>query len=129
MKSEWINGSDSMATNYVSGSGAWEGNTQVCANASRLYDVAVSPLAGMAANAFIWIFDAAAGSTASVAPKLVLKVLNGANATFSFPGGIPFSNGIYMALSSAAPTDNTTTATDPGDNKVIITFGYRQVGH
>lgn len=119
-----IMGADQSVTN-LSGSN-WIGSVQASANRSRLYKVSFSPLDGMAVDVYAWIFDLAAGSSGSAAPVAVRYIPAGVADTWDFgPDGSLFQNGIYIALSTVAPTDGTTTVTTSGSNKLIIKADIR----
>jgi hypothetical protein len=119
-----IMGADQSATN-VSGNN-WVDVKQVTAYAAQLHKLTISPLAGMAADVYVWIFDLAAGAASSAAPIIVRYVPAGLADSWDFgQSGAIFRNGIYLALSTVAPTDATTTATASGNNKVILKADFR----
>lgn len=121
-----IGGADRSLTN-VSGNN-YVATLQVAAARSRLFKLTFSPLAGMAADVYAWIHDVAAGTTASAAPVAVRLIPNGQADTWDFSAdGSLFANGIFISLSTAAPTDATTTtaATGSGSNKLIVKADYR----
>jgi hypothetical protein len=114
-----VMGADKSVTNRSGNN--YLATVQATAERSRLYKVSFSPLAGMAADVYAWIFDLAAGSASSAAPVGVRYVPTGYADTWDFgPDGSIFLNGIYVALSTVAPTDATTTVTTSGSNKLII---------
>lgn len=101
---------------------------QVLAAPGRLYKLSVSVLAG-AVDVYAWIYDLAAGATTSAAPVAVWYNPAGVSSSWEFgPDGGVFQNGIYVVLSTAAPTDATTTpaATLAGNNKVILKADARR---
>ena len=105
--------------NYVS-------TVQVSTKQSRLYKVTFSPLAGMAADVYVWVFNTAAGSASSANPDCVRYIPFGASDTWDLgEGGKLFTAGIYIALSTVPPTLATTTVTDSGINKLIISADIR----
>ena len=117
-------GSDQSATNLSGGN--YAATLQVTTKRSRLYKLTLSPLSGMAAAVFAWIFDTASGSGSSAGPVAVLPLAIGAGGVLDFPDGAEFTSGIYVALSTVAPTDGTTTVTTSGANKMIIKADFRQ---
>lgn len=120
-----IMGGDESVTN-VSGSN-YLATLQVTTKRSRLYKVTFSPLSGMAAAVFAWVFNTAAGSGASAGPVAVFPLAIGAGGIWEFSAdGSLFTQGIYIALSTVAPTDATTTVTTSGSNKMIIKADFRQ---
>ena len=101
-------------------------NLQVTTARSRLYKLTFSPLAGMAADVYVWIFDNATGVL--VAPVAVRLVPAGVADTWDFgPDGSLFQSGILVRAASAAPTDATTDATGigAGSNKIIMKADIR----
>lgn len=117
-------GADASATN-ISGTD-YIATVQASAARSRLYKVSFGPLAGMAADVYAWIFDLAAGAGSSAAPKMVRYIPAGYADTWDFgPDGSLFQNGIYIALSTVAPTDASTTVTTAGSNKLIVKADIR----
>ena len=119
-----IMGADSSATSKSGNN--WLDVLQVSSLPAKLHKLTVSPLAGMAADVYVWIFDLAAGSGASAAPVIVRFVPAGLADSWDFgPDGSIFRAGIYLALSSVAPTDATTTTSASGNNKVILKADYR----
>lgn len=119
-----IMGADQSVTN-VSGNN-FVATLQASTTRSRLYKLNLAPLAGMAADAFAWIFDTASGSASSAAPVAVVYVPAGVSNTWDAgEGGALFKNGIYISLSTVSPTDATTTVTGSGSNKVIIKADLR----
>lgn len=93
---------------------------------SRLYKLSISPLAG-ATDLFVWVFDTAGGSVfTSIAPVAVRFVPAGYADTWDFNSdGSLFQHGIYVALSTVAPTDATTLVTSPSANTVIVKADIR----
>lgn len=98
---------------------------QVSTQRSRLYKLTFSPLAGMAATVFAWVFDLAAGDADSVAPVAVIPMAAAAGGVLDIPDGAEFTNGIFVSLSTVRPTDATTKVTASGANKMIIKADYR----
>lgn len=104
-------------------------SVQLSDRATKLHKITFSPLAGMAADLYAWIYDLAAGTTASADPALVRFIPAGLADTWDFgPDGSPFLNGVYVVLSTARPTDATTTpaATLAGNNKLLIKADLRK---
>lgn len=119
-----VMGADYSATN-VSGND-YASTLQASTDRSRLYKVSFGPLAGMSADVYAWIFDTAAGDSSSAAPVMVRYIPAGVADTWDFgPDGSLFRNGIFIALSTVAPTNAATTVTDAGSNKVIIKADIR----
>ena len=119
-----IMGADQTAIN-ISGSN-YISSLQASTRRSRLYKLSISPLAGMAADVYVWIFDLAAGGASSAAPVAVRYVGSGVADTWDFNSdGSLFHNGIFIATSTVLPTNATTTVTDSGSNKVIIKADIR----
>lgn len=119
-----IMGADQSVTN-VSGNN-YTATKQVAAQRVFLHKLTFSPLAGMAADVYAWIFDLAAGGASSAAPVAVRLIPAGLADTWDFgSGGALFQNGIYVAFSTVAPTDATTTVTDSGANKLILKADIR----
>ena len=123
-----IAGADSVATN--SDGSNYAGTLQASEARCFLHKVSFSPLSGMAADVYAWIYDAAAGATSDADPVAVRWIAAGVADTWDpGAGGSLFVNGIYVVLSTAAPTDATTTpaATLSGADKVILRAEYRKV--
>jgi hypothetical protein len=102
---------------------------QISAVPAKLHKLTLSPLSGMAVDVYAWIYDLAAGTTASADPDIVRLIPAGLADTWDFgPDGSPFLNGIYVVLSTVRPTDATTTpaATLAGNNKVLIKADIRK---
>jgi len=118
-------GADQTATNKSGNN--WVAVMQATSTRSRLYKLSISPLAGMAADVYVWIFNVAAGAAAtSAAPVCVRLVSAGVCDSWDFgPDGSLFENGIFVALSTVLPTDATTTVTGSGNNKVILKADLR----
>jgi len=114
-----ILGADTGVTNQTGNN--YGATLQATAARSRLYQVTCSPLAGMDADLYLWVFNTASGSAASAAPVAVRPLAQGKGDTWEFGAdGALFTAGIYFALGTAAPTDATTTVTSAGNNKCII---------
>jgi hypothetical protein len=80
------------------------------------------------ADCYLWLFDLAAGVSASAAPREVILCPGGVCTTLDLTSGLPYVNGIYAALSTIKPTDATTQwggANDAGNNAAILDIGYR----
>lgn len=123
-----IGGADTYATNKSGNN--YVDSLQVTAAKAQLHLVSFSPLAGMAADVYAWIYDLAAGTTSSAAPVAVRFIPAGLADGVVYNGaGDVYVNGIYIVLSSVAPTDGTTTpaATLSGNNKVLIKCSYRNI--
>lgn len=119
-----ISGADVSVTN-VSGNN-YISTLQATTAPSLLYKISISPLSGMAADVYVWVFNTAAGSASSAAPVGVRLVAAGVADTWDFASdGSLFTAGIYFAVSTVAPTDTTTTVTDAGSNKVILKADVR----
>jgi len=118
-----IMGAD-QAVDNVSGND-YVSTLQVAQQRSRVFKMTFSPLAGMAADVYVWIFDSATAATTK--PKVVRYVPAGVADTWDpGAGGALFTNGIYVALSTVPPTDGTTVVTGPGNNKIIVRADVRQ---
>lgn len=89
---------------------------------SKLHKVVVSNLT---TDAYLWVFDLAAGSGASAAPRMVCLCPGGVCTTLDLTDGTPFYNGIFLALSTTQPTDATTAPTLSANNAGIIDASYR----
>lgn len=99
---------------------------QVLAAPGRLYKLSLSVLAG-AVDVYAWVYDLAAGTTASAAPVAVWFNPAGVSSSWDFgPDGGVFQNGIYVVLSTVAPTDATTAPTLTGNNKNILKADVRK---
>jgi hypothetical protein len=121
-----IAGADQSITNLNTAKTHWQDTLQVAAKASRLFKASFSPLAG-AVDIWVWVFDLAAGSASSAAPVAVRLVPAGYADTWDFgPDGSLFTNGIYLALSTTAPTDPTTTPAAAGNDKLLVKVDFRQ---
>lgn len=119
-----IMGADQSVTNKSGNN--YIATAQASASRSRLYKITFSPLAGMTADVYAWIFDTASGSASSAAPVAVRLIPAGLGDTWDFgPDGSLFLNGIYISLSTVAPTDATTTVTASGSNKMLVKADIR----
>jgi hypothetical protein len=119
-----IMGADQSITN-VSGNN-YVATLQVATQRTRLYKLTFSPLSGMAAAVYAWVFNTASGSGSSAAPVAVVPIAIGAIAILEFSADASlFTSGVYVALSTVLPTDATTTVTTSGSNKMIIKADYR----
>lgn len=115
-----VTGTNVSGSNYVAAS-------QMSAVKAVAYEVVVHVRAAVAADRFLCIFDAAAGSASSVAPVLVLPCPFGLTAQLSFSTGIPFANGIYAVVATGAPADANSTVTAGSANDAVVTISYRKV--
>jgi hypothetical protein len=121
-----IMGADQSVTN-VSGNN-YTATLQASAVKCKLFKLTISPLAGMAADVYVWAFDLAAGAASSAAPVSFRLAPTGYVDTWDLgEGGALFTNGLYLACSTVAPTDATTTVTDSGANKVILKADIRKL--
>ena len=117
-----IQGADVYATN-VSGSNYASTKQVSTGQRSKLHKIVVSTIG--ASDVYLWVFDTAAGSSSSAAPRMVCLCPAGVCTTLDLPTGKPFTAGIYVALSTAAPANATSTPTDAGNNAAIIDVDYR----
>lgn len=101
--------------------------TQLTAVKSFIYEVVIHVRSAVAADRFLCIFDAAAGSASSVAPILVLPCPYGLTAQLSFSTGLPCNSGIYAVVSTGAPADANSTVTAGSANDALVTISYRKV--
>lgn len=115
-----VSGTNVSGSNYAA-------STQVSATKAFVYEVVVHVRAAVAADRFLCLFDAAAGSASSVAPILVLPCPYGLTAQLSFSTGIPFNSGIYAVVATGAPADANSTVTAGGSNDAVVTISYRKV--
>lgn len=120
-----ISNADVAGTN-VSGSN-YAAATQLSAVKAVVYEVVIHVRAAVAADRFLCLFDAAAGSASSVAPSLVLPCPYGLTAQLSFSTGIPFNSGLYAVVSTDVPADAASTVTAGSANDAIVTIAYRKV--
>jgi hypothetical protein len=90
---------------------------------SKLHKTVVSNIG--AVDVYLWIYDLAAGTAASVAPRIVELCPSGVCTTLDLSTGKPFYNGIYCFLSTSKPADATTAPTDAGNNAAILDVDYR----
>jgi len=116
-----IQGADQNATN--NNGTHWKSAVQVSAKSCHLYKLSLSALTQT--DVYIWFFDLAAGSSLSAAPVMVRYCPGGSADTWDFVGGSLFTNGLYIALSSALPVTPASTVTDSGDDAAIIRAEYR----
>ena len=109
-------------SNYVA---AWQFTT----GRSELHKLTISPLSGMAADVYAWIFDTASGSSSSTQPTAVRLIPAGLADSWDMGnGGLRFNNGIYVSCCVGAPVDDSSTPTAIGAsglNKVIVRADYR----
>jgi hypothetical protein len=91
---------------------------------SKLHKTIISNLTD-ATDLYLWIFDLAAGTAASVAPRVVELCPAGICTTLDLSTGKVFKNGIYLILSTTKPADANTAPTDAGNNKGIIDADFR----
>ena len=89
---------------------------------SMLHKIVVSSLT---TTVYLWVFDVTAGSSASVAPRMIMEVPGGVCATLDLQSGTPFVNGIYVALSTANATNASSTVTAAASNAAILDVSYR----
>jgi hypothetical protein len=120
-----ISNADVAGTN-VSGSN-YAAATQTSAVKSVVYEAVIHVRAAVAADRFLCLYDAAAGSASSVAPILVLPCPYGLTAQLSFSTGIPFNSGIYAVVATGAPADANSTVTAGSANDAVVTLSYRKV--
>ena len=72
---------------------------------------------------FVKFYDTVSSPVVGVTiPKLTLPVSNDTNAPFSFPFGIPFNNGLWLAVTQNAP--DTDTSAVPASNKIMVHIFY-----
>lgn len=120
-----IAGADTTGTNNDLSN--WKQDYQVAAARCRLYKLSVSNIS--TADIYLWLFDVAAGSTASAGPVHVRYVPAGVNDTWDFgPDGGLFNNGLYLIAVDTLPADVTDTPADhtpPGDDVIILKADYR----
>jgi hypothetical protein len=90
----------------------------------KLHKVVVSNLSA-ATNVYLWIFDLAAGTAASVAPRVVELCPAGVCTTLDLSTGKPFIKGIYLFLSTTSPANANTAPADAGANAAIMDVDYR----
>lgn len=120
--SQRILGADSYKTN-VSGVNYASSLQASTGQRSKLHKMVVSNIG--ANDVYLWIFDLAAGSSASVAPRVVMLCPAGVCSTLDLSTGKTFVNGIYLFLSTAAPANANTAPTDAGNNAAIMDADYR----
>lgn len=120
-----ISNADVAGTN-VSGSN-YAAATQTSAVKSVVYEAVIHVRSAVAADRFLCLYDAAAGSASSVAPILVLPCPYGLTAQLSFSTGIPFNSGIYAVVATGAPADANSTVTAGSANDAVVTLSYRKV--
>lgn len=117
-----ILGADNYATN-VSGNNYIPTLQVTTGKRSKLYKVVVSNIG--ATDLYLWVFDTTTGSASSAGPRMVCLAPAGVCTTLDLTTGSPFGSGIYLALSTTAPTDATTTPTNASNNAAIISASYR----
>jgi hypothetical protein len=108
--------------------GHWVDSKQVTAAHTRLFKASFFNLSG--GDLYVWIFNVAAGASSSAAPVHVRLVPSGYSDTWDLGAtGKLFNNGVYVVVSSAKPTDPTTTpaATLAGNDAMIMEFDVRQM--
>lgn len=101
----------------------WKDTKQVSAFRCRLFNLSCYNISAVAQ--FIWIWDLAAGTGASAAPLLVRKILATTHDDWRLPEGALYFNGLYIAVSTAAPTVITSTPTASGNDTVILKADLR----
>lgn len=112
-----IMGADQSPNNISAGH--YVSTLQATTKRSRLYKVSYTNLSG--ADIYLWVFDLAAGTIASVAPVMVRRCPATDADTWDFySGGSIFQNGIFIAVSTTAPTDATTAPADAGNDAAIV---------
>ena len=91
---------------------------------SKAHKIIVSQL--QAADLYLWVFDTANGGSASAGPRVVMLCPGGLGvcSTLDLGDGKPFVAGIYLALSTTAPTDATTTPTATANNAAIVEVDF-----
>jgi len=93
---------------------------------SRLYKLTTSPLSGMAADVYVWVFDSSAGAIDSIGPIAVRYVPAGMGDTWDFgEDGCLFNHGIYIATSSTAPGNGGSVRAASAQDTVIIRADIR----
>lgn len=127
LKFTHVRGAETYATNHDGAD--YLDTAQFTSARSELHKLTISPLSGMLADVYVWIFDLSAGSAASVMPVAVRLVPSGLADSWDMGnGGLRFNNGIFIACAENLPADDTTTptaATLAGSNKVIIRADFR----
>jgi hypothetical protein len=117
-----IMGADA-APNNVSGS-HYVSTLQASTKQSRLYKVSYTNLSG--GTIYLWVFDTATGSAASAGAIMSRACPAGLSDTWDFyAAGKLFKNGIYLAVSTAAPANPTSTVTDAGNDAAMISADVR----
>ena len=117
-----ILGADKYATN-VSGANYVSTLQATTGQRSKLHKVVVSNLSG--ADAYLWVFDLAAGTAASVGPRMAVLCPAGVCTTLDFSTGKPFINGIFCFLSTTNAATPVAAGTDAGNNAAIMDVDYR----
>jgi hypothetical protein len=91
---------------------------------SKLHKVIVSNLTS-GTPLYLWIFDLAAGTSTSVAPRIVCLCPAGICTTLDLTDGSPFVNGIFIAMGTNNCASPQTQVTAPATNTAIIEADYR----
>lgn len=113
--------------NNVSG-GHWTPTKQVTATHTRLFKASFFNLS--AVDLYVWVFNVATGTTASAAPVHVRLVPAGYADTWDLgTTGKLFQNGVFLVVSTAKPTNPTTTpaATVGSNDQMIMECDVRQM--
>lgn len=119
-------GPDRSVTNLNAGATAWDSSKQLSDQRSAVSKISITNLT--AGVIYLWIFDLAAGSTASVAPVGSRRVPAGLSDTWDFyESGAYFANGLYVLVSTAAPVTPASTFTDAGSNAAIVKADFRML--
>jgi hypothetical protein len=122
-----IQGADTSTTNLDNVNHAWVPYVQVTTKTTRLHKISYTNLT--ATDQYLWVFDTAAGDTAtSVAPVVVRFCPALVNDTWDLgDAGCLFINGIFVAMGSIVPVDPTSTVGALAANTSIIKVETRLV--
>lgn len=102
---------------------SWVPAVQIATGRTKLYTLTLHNL--NAATRYVWVFDAAAGTGATVGPSMVIALATGAHALLEWSAGALFRNGLYLSVSTVKPTDASTAVTAGANNDVIMRADFR----
>lgn len=122
-----IQGGDTTANNTViDAPNFWAEQKQFTTRATFLTKLVVFVPTAIGTTQVVWLFDTAAGSAASVDPKVVLTCPPGFTTTLDFGDyGKLFPQGLFIAVADNEPIDPTTAPADSGANRALVTIDYK----